>query len=473
MKRAGWTLAILAILAPVACSWLPTGATGATGNGVIRQFVLPPGNPARLELGSARRLIFAVSASDSADPSFQFRIQSQVPPNESRFRAQDRRLFSEPGAFHYPRRIQAGGNPTESFWINIGDSTTTGDRQRTATRRVVTPHAYVYTDSQGVDLSTDQVTQLANAFETTIYPTVTRVFGADPATDAAGDSHVYVVLSPAVDNFGRDPGLMGYFWSRDLLSSDGATSGNPRVHSNLKKVIFLTSSLFAQQPATTFGSLAHEFTHLCVYNQKVLAHDRTEAEAAWLDEGWAMLAMDLCGYGLRSGNGDIARDIKSFEDAPSTYSLTDWFNNPHGYSYGQSFLFSRYLYDRFGAGIIPDVMASDATGVGGVQSALAKRGLGFQDVFADWAITNAIAGLQLGQDPRYGYAADLNLRGTYGDVALAGVKLTAVKDFPVTLPGSMRPWGTTYYDLTSSTPRGWTVDFRNNLTLFGRAATAP
>jgi len=472
-------LLILAMATGYGCSWLPTtpqatGKTSTAAGGAIRQFFLPPGNPSKLDLGSAQHLIFAVSASESSAPSFQFRIQSQEGrAGESRFRAQDAQLLREPGALDRPsvRHTQSGETST-SFWVNTGDSTLAGDRLRATTLRLTSTHAYFYVDTEATDIGADQLQKLADAFEQRIYPTVTGAIGAEPRADLAGEPRVYVVLSPAVDNFGQDKGLMGYFWSRDMLSATTVAS-SPRYHSNQKKVIFLTSRLFQQQAYTTFGTLAHEFAHLCVFNQKVLLRNRNVPEDPWLDEGWAMLAMDLCNYGLRAGNEEIAKDIKNFQDDPISYSLTDWFNNPHGFSYGLSYLFTRYLYDRFGPSVIADIQAYPDVGVDAVNGALLKRGTSFQEVFADWALTNAASGLVPVNDKRFSYGADINLRGTYGSVALGGIRPTPVASFPKSLPTTLRPWGTAYYDLQADASKAWSFEFTNRFGVFGSALIVP
>lgn len=473
-------LAILAMALGHGCSWLPTsplatGKTTSAAGGAIRQFFLPPGDPSRLDLGSAKHLLFAVSASESSAPSFQFRVQSLAQRSgESRFRASDAELLQEPGALDRPapaRRVQ-GGETSLSFWINTGDSTLAGDRLRATTLRLTTPRAYFYVDNESADIGNDQIQRLADAFEQRLYPTVTGALGAEPRTDLLGEARVHVVISPAVDNFGQDKGLMGYFWSRDMLAASTVAT-SPRYHSNQKKVIFLTSRIFQQQSYTTYGTLAHEFAHLCVFNQKVLVRNRSIPEDVWLDEGWAMLAMDLAGYGLRAGNEEIAKDIKSFQDDPAAYSLTDWFNNPHGFSYGLSYLFARYLHDRFGPEILKDIQAFPDVGVDAIDGVLAKRGLTFQDVFADWALTNAVSGMQPVNDKRFSYGADINLRGTYGAISLGGVRPTPIASFPKSLPTTLRPWGTAYFDLQADAPRGWNFEFKNPFGLFGSALIVP
>ncbi|MNS95171.1 hypothetical protein D3C72_1294160 [compost metagenome] len=182
--------------------------------------------------------------------------------------------------------------------------------------------------------------------------------------------------------------------------------------------------------------------------------------------------MDLCGYGLRNGNDEVARDIASFQASPEKYSLTDWFRNPRGFSYGLSYLFTRYLYDRFEGGVIRDLISSPYVGVSGVEQALTPRGVTFEDVFSDWSIANAISGLKLTQDPRYSYAPEISLRGTYGDIQLKGIQPRPLSG-PSDVTGPTRPWGTSYYLLGSSQDRTWTMDVRPGLGMFGGTVVLP
>lgn len=479
-------LVALGLATVTGCTLIPpTGPaeinTRQGADGRVRQFILTPQSSGQLALGTAKKLLFAVSSGNTSSRAESFRIQgSPTEPSEAtdphgRFRASSEALLAEaPSRSSF--RIQAGPSAVgevQEFWVNSGTSTLAGDHLQKATNRVVTPHAYFFVDNDArtAGITENQLKALAAAFEDVIHPTVSRVFGAAPDPGIDGDPRVYVVISPAVDNFGQDRGLMGYFWSRDVLSRvDGSLS--PRAHSNQKEIIFLTDKIFQQKSWTTYGTLAHEYTHLVVFNQKVLAPSRSVPEETWLDEAMAMLAMDLCGFGLRNGNDEIARDIASFQEKPDQYSLTDWFRNPRGFSYGLSYLFARYLYDRFSEGMIQDILASPQVGVAGVDSALARRGVAFQDMFSDWSIANSIAGLGVTRDPRYSYAPEINLRGTYGTIQLKGIQPRPLEG-PSDVTGPSRPWGTAYYLFGSSQERNWTMDVRPGLSLFGGSVILP
>jgi hypothetical protein len=469
-----------ALIPPTAPSEINT-RLGADGR--VRQFFLGPQSSGQLTLGTARKLLFAVSSGAFSPRAESFRIQgepSALPDPHGRFR-ESSRAIAEQAVDEPQRRLQDIQTPPKTndirtFWVNTGNSTWAGDSERPAKLIASTAHAHFFVDTESTLNHNDsamkaQVQAMASAFEATIYPRVTQVFGAPPEPGIDGDPRVYVVISQAVDNFGKDAGLMGYFWSRDVHARSGG-QGNVRDHSNEKEIIFLTDQIFKQKPWTTYGTLAHEFTHLVVYNQKVLVPARTTPEETWLDEGIAMLAMDLCGYGLRDGNDEVAKDIAFFQANPEKYSLTDWFRNPRGFSYGQSYLFTRYLYDRYEAGMIRDLIRSPQVGVTGVEQALAPRGISFEDVFSDWSIANAISGLGVTQEARYSYAPEINLRGNYGSVQLKGIQPRPL-DGPADVTGPTRAWGTAYYLLGSPQDRTWTMDVRPGLGMFGGTVALP
>ncbi|MBU6428523.1 MAG: hypothetical protein KGR26_05915, partial [Cyanobacteria bacterium REEB65] len=348
------------------------------------------------------------------------------------------------------------------MWINMGLSTSQSDCQREVKLAYSSGHAFFYIDDgpgpdatgscagpAGYRPTAQQWQEMGKAFEVgfsatadpvpgaaPIYSSVTGLFGPDPAGDSppAGDP-VFVVLSPAVDGFGAQKGLLGYFWDRDMQPISGDPN-DPRIHSNERPAIFLTDGIFAQKPYTTYGTLAHEFTHLVVYYQRTKA--QRGPNETWWDEGLAMLSMDHSGYGFRAGNADIAKDLGAFLDQPASYSLTDWTQDPHGFAYGLSGLWARYLYDRFGPAFIREVELAPDGGVTGLDAALAERGTTFETTYEDFmvAVFASSQGLQLGG--RWQLASDLDMRGTYDGIQLGGV---ATQASPPSGGVRLPPWG--------------------------------
>jgi hypothetical protein len=483
---------LFAIIAMVAgCSvWIPT-STGRTtftlpvGQGAVRHFPLKTGD-VTLPLPASKNLVLMLAASSSVGAPVTFRVTgaSGRLGGDARFSKAGADLAQHYGERTARRRVQAEQpiGATLEFWINRGDNLSTGDCHRLGTVRWKSAHAYYLLDSgpastaagcgPAPDLASmpteDQLQDMAAAFEgnsafpgaSGIWNTVTQLFGADPAEGVDGDPRTYVVLSPAVDDWGKEKGLLGYFWSRDV-----DVSAN---HSNRKEVIFLTNQIFTQRRYTTYGTLAHEFTHLVMFYQR--RNHGAPAADPWWDEALSMLAMDQTGYGLRAGNEDIAKDIRSFLQQPSAYSLTDWHLNPNQFAYGLVYVFARYLHDRFGPEFVRESLAArDSGGVAGLDRLLRRRGTTFQQVYADFMVAVYTSGTLLEVEPKYRMPQDINLRASYGAIGLDGVRASRLTAFGQQESASLRPWGTAFYDFGQEDDRAWNFTFRVPSPMFGSA----
>ncbi|HBN07729.1 MAG TPA: hypothetical protein DD435_03445 [Cyanobacteria bacterium UBA8530] len=413
--------------------------------GLLYRFTLQPGQTGNLAFSSSNRLALVIGGGAPATP-YLFRVQDNpgLAGQEAGFTESSRFLKARPAPSF---KVQSAGN-VEEFWINTGNSNPdgSGDLKRTTHRRFTGQHAYYYVDSQAT-VSDDNLQKLSQAFEQTIYPTITREFGSEPKPGIDKDDRLFVVISPAVDNFGKEKGLLGYFWSRDALPG--------QVNGNNKEVIFLTDNLFTHPTVTAFGTLAHEFTHLVVFNQKTLGHQ--VSEDTWLNEGFAMLGMDLCGYGLSGGNEDVARDINSYLSRPQAYSLTDWAGNPRGFSYGLSYLFCRFLFDQNPAAL-REAVKSDLAGIPCLEKILAARGSDFSSFFADWITANYLSGLRLPTEPRFAYSSGVDLRRRYGTVQLDGI--LPQRSTSSVFNGNLRPWSAAYYLFENR--RDWRFELKAN-----------
>lgn len=75
-----------------------------------------------------------------------------------------------------------------------------------------------------------------------------------------------------------------------------------------------------------------------------------------------MYAMQANGYGLGSAETVLTDHVKGYLEQPAAYSLTDWDSDPDGSAYGAVYLFVTYLVDRYGEGILKELV--DAPNVG-------------------------------------------------------------------------------------------------------------
>ncbi|MDB5099003.1 MAG: hypothetical protein JWM80_3424 [Cyanobacteria bacterium RYN_339] len=373
------------------------------------------------------------AAPEGPAPAMPYHTRFAARPGPAR-----KRLLAEPA------RVLGAA---ETFWVNTGDAS--NDVLQTAVLERITDHAFFYKDKQAKAISDAQFDALVAEFETKIYPREAAVFGTPPHPGVDNEERVFIVVSPAVDNFGKEKGLMGYFWSRDALPN-----GKGGEHSNRKEVLFMSDKLFDYPALTSFGTMAHEYQHLLNFSAKSVRSNFTVAEETWLDEGLAMYAMEVAGYGLPAGDPLIAKDLNEFLRNPLAYSLTDWENNPHHFSYGQNYLFVRYLADRYGADAIKDLYASDRTGVGAVEDSLKKRNDTFAQFFADWAVTNVVTGLPVAVGTKYRYQG-LDLAGDFGGFRLPGLQTTRVIDGNASMV--LRPWGCAYLTYVAGAEQAWSL----------------
>jgi immune inhibitor A len=271
------------------------------------------------------------------------------------------------------------------FWaINVDDNK---PFQVDAILRYETDHLYYWIED-GVRYREDDLRELAETFESSIYPTTRAFFGSEWTPGVDGDDHLYVLYSR---NLGKN--LAGYFSSAD--------SYHPLAHtySNTHEMFFLNADVLSLSNPFTYGVLAHEFQHMIHWNQ-----DRNET--SWLNEGFSELAAFLNGYFEGGFDALYAKNPSiQLNDWPNSISITA----PH---YGASFLFVNYILGRFGEELTRALVAHPDNGLVSVDNVLQENGIidpadgeiiGADDVFIDWLVTSYINDQAVG-DGRYAYS---------------------------------------------------------------------
>lgn len=282
-----------------------------------------------------------------------------------------------------------------------------------------------------------RVGEMVQTFDEVIYPLNTQTFGSEPKPGVDGVEPIFLLISPAVGDYGKDSTL-GYFAQRDCFPARG---DGPKAiqRSNAKEMIYVSSRIVLEgAPDDYLGTVAHEFQHMINFNQKVLVGRNRVSEDLWIDEGMAMYAIEATGYGLFGGGAVLGAHVKAFQADPGGYSLTEWEGNPEGSGYGAVYLLMVYLADRFGPTIIREIVTSSTLGMSNLDQVLAKRGTTFARVFHDWAAANAIEGLGVEPEARHAYK-NLRMRGVNGATRLRGFATQSVKP-PVRWPVSLRPY---------------------------------
>ena len=175
-------------------------------------------------------------------------------------------------------------------------------------------------------------------------------------------------------------------------------------------------------------TLSHELQHLLHAHNKVFLPVMSGTggptfDDAFIDEGCSMLAEDLAADGVHI---DTPRVSYAFMLEPSLFSLTAFTgfqpnpavtatNTPYGFfsntvgSYGQAYLFMRYLYDRFGPTALKNVYAS--TGPTVAPAVAASNGEPFPQLYREFAAALAAQSSPAAQAP-YAFSSAIVLRGT-------------------------------------------------------------
>ena len=271
----------------------------------------------------------------------------------------------------------------QEFWVSNLDSNESF--RITATLRYKTAHLYFWIENS-VTYDQDELSQLAETFETNIYPTNRAFFGSEWTPGVDQDPHLYVLYAS-----GLGSSLAGYFSSADEL--------HPEAHqySNAHEMFLINADNVSLGEEYIYGTMAHEFQHMIHWYG-----DRNEE--SWMNEGFSVLAELLNGY--ETGGFD------SLYVMDPDLQLTTWPGSPESRPhYGASFLFLAYFLDRFGDEATQAVVTHPENGMDSIDAVLqdlkisdplSGAGIRGDDVFADWVVSTYLNDPDV-EDGRYAY----------------------------------------------------------------------
>ncbi len=271
----------------------------------------------------------------------------------------------------------------ESFWtLNYSNNEYIQIR---AILRYATPHAY-YWIQDSVDYEKSDLIQLAETFESRIYPINREFFGEEwnPGVDL--DEHIYILYAS-----GLGENVAGIFPTENSYVKEVFP------YSNEHEIFMIDASQELNDPYT-YGVIAHEFQHM-IHWYRDLNEDN------WLNEGMADLAIFLNGYEI--GGFDYL-----FADDPDI-QLNFWpeDSSEQDAHYGASFLFVDYILDRFGETVTKAIVASPENGFESIDSVfrdleisdpLTHEIMSADQVFSEWTVTNYLLDPYV-SDGRYTY----------------------------------------------------------------------
>jgi len=210
---------------------------------------------------------------------------------------------------------------------------------------------------------------LSTEFDNKIYPILTSVFGSEWKPGVDGDNKISVLFHSMKE------GTSGYFRSADEYIKLQVPDSNER------EMLYIAIAHIDTPRLKIF--LAHEFVHLITFNQK----DRLKGvqEEVWFNEARADYSSTILGYDSSYEGSNLQRRVKDFLQNPSD-SLTEWQETK--YDYAVASLFSHYLADHYGIGILADSLKYQSVGIASINEALLENGAkeNFSQIFTNWTI---------------------------------------------------------------------------------------
>jgi hypothetical protein len=266
-----------------------------------------------------------------------------------------------------------------------------------------------------------------------IYDQDRDLFGSEWTSSGGRDGDAKITLVFLSPGSIGGANFFGFFRPTDEYSKAQFST------SNEGEILYLNANKAVGDNFDVLGTIAHEFEHLIAFNTK-LAHqgafDGTQ-ENAGVDEGKAVLAEDLLGFGLTApsgGSGFVFRVCQGFLNNPARVGL---FTFDGGIDcYGRGYTLMRYIVDRFGLPAFQSYAKSSGIGLSQLNASFG----GFSPLFGDWQmalLASPLAGPVPGiwkYGPAFSPTGSYNIRGS-GVSTLPGLTPTQV----VSPPGGVQP----------------------------------
>ncbi len=313
----------------------------------------------------------------------------------------------------------------DTFWAK--DWSWGGYLQIEATVAYVGASCTVYLQN-GEFVAPVTIERLGTEFDTTVYPTLTDVLGAEPRPGIDDESRIAILLYDFASL-----SVSGYFSPVDIDPPAGQSNSNRR------EMIYLNAEMVASEPENAGSLAAHEFAHLIAYYRDYMLDPspaRTE-EPSWIYEGFTTYAEHLAGYDGRTNS-----QLRSFANDPGA-NLTSWV----GYRahYGASYAFMSYLAMREGQGFVTDLVDQPADGIAGINQTLVDRGETFETfdtLLDDWMVANFLDGVYPEVFPY-----------SYPEIEVGAVPVSVSGSFPVTGSEYATNFGAVYLDFPMTDPQ--------------------
>ena len=243
-----------------------------------------------------------------------------------------------------------------------------------ATCRYKGTHCYIFVEESQWDIIAAQpdVDKLGALFDAAtpadpkrgVFAIAVDAFG-EPA-DEDGDPRIFILILDIPEP------VVGYF-DHELYE---------RAQPELRRdTIYLDANKVAFSAYLAHATVAHEFQHLIHWG-------RDADEETWIDEGLAGYAEELVGF----PEADPSM-VPNFLADPSR-NLTHWVFESA--SYGKTYLFASFLAERYGPGLIRQIVAEPRNGIFGIDDAFKSQNWveNYAGAWRLWIAANYVAGYE-------------------------------------------------------------------------------
>lgn len=274
----------------------------------------------------------------------------------------------------------------------------TAELRYTGTKCIVYSDVDTFSTGNFTDSDLDQI---GAAFDDSISTTDVANFG--PYSDIDGNGKAIILITPVVNRLtpsGSGGFIAGFFLSVDLYSPPAV----PSNVTNQGEIFYLLAADPSGKTGNVFpvdftrneniSTTAHELEHMISFSWRIF-HEGGVTQQTWLEEGMAHMAEDLNGFEKQN----ISR-ANIYLDAPGNMSLEN--DNAPLAQRGGIYLFLRLMADRYGDGILKEIVQSKCTGRTCIQNVTGK---GFYDLFGEFLGALYLSGKGITADPRFNYTS--------------------------------------------------------------------
>ncbi|MCR5662774.1 MAG: Ig-like domain-containing protein [bacterium] len=259
-----------------------------------------------------------------------------------------------------------------------------------------------YTESEAAAMAEkiDRYFGTANPYDPeqkSIRARVNGVFGTEwktnPAGGMDGTDKLLIFLQSSTTLGSQD--IMGYFYNADEFPHSLVS------FSNQGEIIYLNCEMLKEDDAELAATFAHEYQHMCCWNQKYGRDGNFGGanESLTINEAWSSLAEQMAGLGFSDTYPLATLRVLQYQMAPQFFSVTGDFNtqsqqtidiggteiSASNETYGMAQALGNYIKDRFGLSVLRDIASSDGTGWENIE---AQTNTSFNDIFLGFGKAN-------------------------------------------------------------------------------------